>query len=211
MGCPSSEMVGVGHQTGADLQGMDAVRRRTLAPRRRRRAPSQRETAPTTWTAVAQSSSAGSPRPWRRLPGSLYVMPTGNARPEKTRPQRRNGRRPSVLAVPPDEHAASPEQQSPKRRRDHERRSFQARISSPAASSEARTSRPSARSNRPSNARPEPSITAVRSSRSPSPASRRSQRVRPSAERFRWGLHRNSRPSHASGRLRRTSDNRQES
>jgi hypothetical protein len=51
----------------------------------------------------------------------------------------------------------------------------------------------------------------VRSSRSPSPASRRSQRVRPSAERFRWGLHRNSRPSHASGRLRRTSDNRQES
>jgi hypothetical protein len=55
-------------------------------------------------------------------------MPTGNARLEKTRPQRRNGRRPSVLAVPPDEHAASPEQQSPKRRRDHERRSFQARV-----------------------------------------------------------------------------------
>ena len=36
--------------------------------------------------------------------------------------------RPSVLAVPPDEHAASPEQQSPKRRRDHERRSLQARV-----------------------------------------------------------------------------------
>jgi len=36
--------------------------------------------------------------------------------------------RPSVLAVLPDEDAASPEPQSPKRRRDHERRSFQARV-----------------------------------------------------------------------------------
>src|SRR3954470_18486177 len=89
-----------------------------LEPRRRRRAPSQRDTVPTTWTAVAQSSSAGWRRPWRRLPGLLYVMPTGNARPETTRPQRRNGRRPSVLAMPPDKHATSPEQ--PKRRRDGE-------------------------------------------------------------------------------------------
>lgn len=99
---------------GPTGRGSDAVRQPTLEPRRRRRAPSQRETVPTTWTAVAQSSSAGSPRPWRPLPGLLYVMPTGTARPETTRPQRRNDRRPSVLAMPPDEHAPSPEQ--PQRR-----------------------------------------------------------------------------------------------
>jgi hypothetical protein len=108
----------VGYQTGADLQAIDPVRRRTLATRHRRRAPSQRETVPTTWTAVAQSSSAASPRPWSRLPASLSVMPTGNAKPETTRLQRPNGMLLSVPAVPPDEHAASLER--PRRRRDDE-------------------------------------------------------------------------------------------
>ena len=92
-------------------------RRRTLATRRRRRAPSQRELPPTTWTAVAQSSSAASRSPWRRLPASLSVMPTGSG-DRKRRGDSDGTARGRVCSVPPDEHAASPER--PRRRRDDE-------------------------------------------------------------------------------------------
>jgi hypothetical protein len=139
--------------------------------------------------------------PWRRPPGSLGVTPTGFARPGTTRPQRRNGRRPSELAVPPDEHAASPKKQADERRprprpEDHP----EPAPSSPAASSGARTSRPRSfqyvleRSTRTFDNRGE-------SWRSPDPVSRRSTCVRPSVQWFGGGCIATADPSPHPGPL----------
>jgi hypothetical protein len=113
-------------------------------------------------------------------------MPTGYARPETTRPQRRNGSRPSVLAVPPDEHAAPPGQ--PKRRRDGESKI----IPTPKRLSKVPVERSMTywselRAERFALLTMPPVERIVRSSGSPSPASRRSGCVRPSAQWFRWG------------------------
>src|SRR3954447_12894453 len=112
--------------------------------------------------------------------------------------------------MPPDKHAASPEQ--PKRRRDGEPKiipSPQAVIEGSGRAFDDLLERAGGREVRAfDDAAGQEDCQVVEVAQ---PGLEAFSARRPSAEWFRWGLHRNSRPSHASGRLRRTSDNRQES